>query len=85
MTREPIPCGLHESLLTRDLHMRLAEVSGLEVATDQIDAADLPHVLAQHVFTSAQTGPCVPSLASHPFGKRLRRTGCALSSRASPL
>jgi superfamily II DNA or RNA helicase/HKD family nuclease len=53
MTLEPIAPGLHESLLTTELQKRLAMTSGLEVATGQIDSADLAHVLAQHVYASA--------------------------------
>ncbi|WP_181407540.1 DUF3427 domain-containing protein [Nocardioides sambongensis] len=53
MTREPIAPGLHESLVTTDLQRRLATVTGLEAATGEIDAVDLPRVLAQHVSASA--------------------------------
>jgi superfamily II DNA or RNA helicase/HKD family nuclease len=53
MTLEPIAPGLHESLVTTDLQTRLAMLTGLEVATGQIDTADLPHILAQHVYASA--------------------------------
>lgn len=53
MTLEPIAPGLHESLVTTDLQARLALVSGLDVATGQVDPADLPHVLAQHLYASA--------------------------------
>lgn len=54
MTLEPIAPGLHESLVTTELQNRLAQVSGLDVATGQIDPADLPHVLAQHVYAAAR-------------------------------
>ncbi len=53
MTLEPITPGLHESLVTTDLQTRLTAVTGLSVATGEIDAVDLPHVLAQHVYASA--------------------------------
>ncbi|MBA4607477.1 DUF3427 domain-containing protein [Aeromicrobium sp. Marseille-Q0843] len=54
MTLEPIAPGLHESLMTTDLRARLAVMGGLEVATREIDEVDLPHVLARHVYVTAQ-------------------------------
>ncbi|WP_395690358.1 DUF3427 domain-containing protein [Nocardioides sp.] len=53
MTLEPIASGLHESLVTTDLQKRLATVTGLEVATGEVDPVDLPHILARHVYASA--------------------------------
>ncbi len=41
--------GLHESLVTRELASRLAELTGLEADIGQIDDADAPHVFARHV------------------------------------
>ena len=54
MPLEPIAPGLHESLVTTDLRTRLPLVSGLEVETETVDPADLPHILAQHVYASAR-------------------------------
>lgn len=57
MTPEPIPSGLHESLVTTQLRQRLHEVSegsGVAVETSAIDAADLPHVLARHIAAAAR-------------------------------
>ncbi|HCB03024.1 MAG TPA: DUF3427 domain-containing protein [Nocardioides sp.] len=53
MTLEPIAPGLHESLVTIDLQARLATMTGLDVATGEIDEVDLPHVLARHVYATA--------------------------------
>ena len=54
MSPEPVVPGVHESLVTNDLHARLARVAGLELDVEAVDAADLPHVLARHLVTMAQ-------------------------------
>lgn len=54
MRFEPLASGLHESLVTTDLLTRLARVTGLEVATGEVDAVDLPAVLARQVHASAR-------------------------------
>lgn len=54
MSSEPIEVGLHESLVTIGLRSQLAAVSGLATTTSAVDAVDLPHVLAQHVYEAAK-------------------------------
>ena len=41
--------GLYESLITRALEKRLADLSNLDVQRGVIDEADEPDVLARHV------------------------------------
>jgi superfamily II DNA or RNA helicase/HKD family nuclease len=51
---DPVPIGLHEAVVTNELDNSLARLSS-DVQSDlaQIDKADLPRVLARHVFESA--------------------------------
>lgn len=90
MTLEPIAPGLHESLVTTELQNRLALVSGLDVATGQIDPADLPQVLAQHVYAAAHRAfaGCSADDAvdlANQLIETLQATGTEVSAPASQL
>ncbi|WP_125568485.1 DUF3427 domain-containing protein [Nocardioides baekrokdamisoli] len=54
MRIERIESGIHESLITSDLNAKIIALDGVDASTAEVDAADLAHVLAQHVYASAQ-------------------------------
>lgn len=90
MTLEPIAPGLHESLVTTDLQTQLARVTGMSVATGQIDPADVPHVLAQHLYAAAHrafTGRSADDAVAltNQLIEALQATGTEVSAPATQL
>ena len=54
VTDSVVQPGIYEAVVTTALRDRLAQEPARSVVTDPVDKADLPHVLARHVYESAR-------------------------------
>lgn len=53
VTDEPLRPGLYETVVTQALDARLVAMTGVEIERAKVDEAELPHVLARHIYERA--------------------------------